>query len=601
MGLSVMGEMTTRKALKKKAKRARHVRGEKRPDARGAQIPLSQQLWYREIFQPTMFDFFRAWQADQQTELPGAPTLDSWGVTFFILMILQFFGGAYASTREKPYQLPRMTPGQNPGPDMQDLGGAAGFHPGYAVDDLYKFFSAVAAGKERSFDGGDAIQPENGAMKGQGRFKRNSGLHRSGRAAGHDEHHRPVQPDPEHDSRHKRRPHSHEHSLQGAVAYPEDKLSPWIKKVFNSVESLVTLCGSALRAIGFEPDELIEVHRSVSGMEHIPVPPKNVTAAEFAVHLTTEGNEKSRLKPLTDRGRELQQIITDKGRYGKDNFLAKEVLSPIKRKHIEDGMQAIGDKFIDIDRIFLDDSVTVYHVKGQMPLKVHLSSSYVAAIKGELGTIVKIPGRGGTLTRYFAIVPHHPDLVIQVPDPNSQERWNTWMATTGKHLFFNDPSIFPGGSTFPVEEQDLTGLERAAGMLRGAVHHTIKPIVDGTMQHMTELVSHETLAEKALGRILGFIPFYDFAKSIIDGKYEKAMVFLSFDLIPYVGKGAKILVRATFRSTPTHLAVDQVAKWADRGFEVLSKSGSGHIADAVAGDLKRGEHRARQRPDARGR
>jgi hypothetical protein len=600
IGLVRVGIEHSKKSRQKRAKRVRHARGEKRATPNKHEQRAGEQLWLQELWHPTLFDVIRALQERQPMRLEVLPKLDGWGVAFFIMLILQFFGGAYASTRDKPYQLPRATPGREPGADSQDQGNALGFQYDYPVDDLYEFFSAIRKGQENTFDSGDAMRSEDGEVTDLGRFKRSSG-HHHGYPTGHHEHHRSDQLEAEHDRDHeghhksRRRPPVGQapSPLQDAVTYPEDKLSAWIKKVFNSVESVVSLCGPALRAVGFEPDELIEVHRSVSGMEHIPTPPKNVTAAEFSVHLTTDGNEKFRLKPLTDRGHELQKIITDKGRYGKDNFLAKEVLNPIKRKHFEDGTRAIGDKFIDIDRIFLDDSATIYHVKGQMPLKIHMSSSYVTDIRGELGTIVKIPSRDGNLTRYFAIVPHHPDMVIQVPDPSSKKRWNTWMGTTGKHLFFNDPSIFPGASTFSAEEQDLTDLERAAGLLRGAVHHTVKPIVDETMQHMTELVSHETLAEKALNRILGFIPFYDFSKSVIEGKYEKAMVFLSFDLIPYVGKGAKILIKTTFRSAPAHLAVDQVAKWADRGFEVLSKSGSGPIADAVADHGKGRASRAR--------
>lgn len=597
----------TKKSRQKLAKRARHARGEKRASTKEYEKPTSQQLWLQELYLPTLFDVIRALQAGQPMESVDVPKLDGWGVAFFIMLILQFFGGAYASTREKPYQLPRVSPGQKPGPDSQDQGNAFSVYHDYPVDDLYNVFATITEGNGLPFDSGDAIQSENGPTKKQARFKRNSGLHRSGHSTGHHPHHRHDQLDPQHDSDHKRHTHRRNgaeeasHHLQDSVVYPEDKLSPWMKNVFNSVESIVSLFGPALRAIGFEPDEPIEVHRSVSGMEHIPMPSKNVTAAEFSMHLTTEGNEKFRLKPLTDRGRELQRIVTEKGRYGENNFLAKEVLNPIKRKNIEEGMMAIGNKFMDIDRIFLDDTATLYHLKGQMPVKVQLSSSYVAAIKSELGTIVKIPGPGGTLTRYFAIVPHHPDMVIQVPDPNSKERWRTWMATTGKHLFFSDPSIFPGGSTFLAEEQDISGLERSAGVLRGAVHHTIEPIVDGTMKHMTELVSHETLAEGALNKILGFIPFYDFARSVRNGQYKKAVVFLSFDLIPYVGKGAKILFKTIFKSTPARLAADQVAKWADEGFEVLSKSSSGNVADTVADDLVRREQRARQRPVARGR
>jgi hypothetical protein len=41
-----------------------------------------------------------------------------------------------------------------------------------------------------------------------------------------------------------------------------------------------------------------------------------------------------------------------------------------------------------------------------------------------------------------------------------------------------------------------------------------QPIVRGTVQHMTESLNHETLAENAVKEILGLISFYDFAKLV---------------------------------------------------------------------------------------
>jgi hypothetical protein len=602
------------KSRQKLAKRLRHARGEKRPSAAKQGAPTSQEDWLRKLNSPTPFDVIRAWRDAEPIELEALPKLDGWGVAFFVMMILQFFGGAYASTRVKPYQLPRVTPGQKPGDGSRDLSGAFGTHHNFSVNDVHEFFATSRGGKGSSFDSGDEIQSENRAIEGQGRFKRSGDGQHSGQSTGHHVHHHHTKPDPERDSDGDHTHDSHRRNdaenianpLQDSVVYPEDKLSSWMKNVFNSLESIGVMLGPALRAIGFEPDELIEVKPSISGTEHIPMASRNVTAAEFCMHLSTEGYEKFRLNPVTERGNELKRIIEEKGRHGENNFLTKEVLNPIKQKHMEEGAKAIGNKFRDIDDIFLDHAATLYHVKGRTPVKVHMSASYAASIRGELGNIVKISGANGAAARYFAIVPHHPDLVIQVPDPNSNEKWRSWMASTGKHLFFSDPSIFRGSSTFSVEEQDISGersfgVLRSSGVLRGAVRHTLEPIVDGTMKHMTTLMGHDTPADDVLKRILGFIPFYDFAKSATGGQYKKAMVFLGFDLIPYMGKGAKILFKTVLKSTPARLAADQVAKWSDRGFNLLSKSGSGNIADGVVDDLKQREERDRQRQHAKGR
>jgi hypothetical protein len=106
---------------------------------------------------------------------------------------------------------------------------------------------------------------------------------------------------------------------------------------------------------------------------------------------------------------------------------------------------------------------------------------------------------------------------------------------------------------------------------------------------MTEVVSHEAPAEKAINRILGFVPFYDFSKSVINGQYKKAVVFLGFDMIPYMGKGAKILFKTTFTGAHARVAIDKVAKLADKGFNVFSKWKSGDVANAVAEDSDRTE------------
>jgi hypothetical protein len=95
--------------------------------------------------------------------------------------------------------------------------------------------------------------------------------------------------------------------------------------------------------------------------------------------------------------------------------------------------------------------------------------------------------------------------------------------------------------------------------------------------------------ERGINKILSFVPFYDFSKSVIDGKYKKAVVFLSFDMIPYVGKGAKTLFKTTFTGAHARLAVDKVAKLTGKGFDVFSKLTSGDVAKTIAEDSDRTE------------
>lgn len=575
MGHVVMGDVQhTKKARRKQWKRKQRAQRATGGDPNEYTKPLNQQLWYRELLKVTEFDVVRALRDWSPTEGLGVPDLDSWGTLAFLIMIFQFFTGVYARTLDKPYTLPKAPLGQTYGPDVQPQASGASIYNGYSVDDLFGLLTKTRYDARAPFESSEAGPPKTRLARSQKRVKRSDGLYQYRHHRGHRRRHQ---------RRHAKQPPN---PLQDAIVYPEDKLSDWIKNVFNSVESVVSLLGPALRDIGFEPDEMVEVERDISGLQHMGIRSKNITAAEFVVYLTTDGHEKYRLNPLTDRARELENIITEKGRYGKNNFLSKEVLKPIKSKHRAEAISAIGKKFEDIDRIFLERMATLYYVKAETRPKIGLSGVFVASVKGELGTIVKIPGPEAT--RYFAIVPHHPDMVIQVPDPNSGEKWQRWMATTGKHLFFSDPSTLPKRSLFSVKEEDPGNFEHPDANLRRAILHTIKPIIDGAVNHMTELVSHEAPAERAFHKIMSLVPFYDFSKSVVEGKIKKAVVFLSFDMIPYVGKGARIFFKTTFTGASTRL-VDKVAKLTDNGFNVFSKVKSGDVANTLAEDSGRTE------------
>jgi hypothetical protein len=104
----------TNKSLQKREQRMRRVRGEKRPSPNEQEEPehdkpVNQQLWYRQMFQLTLFDLIPALQEGQPMRLEAIRKLDRWGVWVFVLLILQIVGGTYANTREKP--LPRVAPG----------------------------------------------------------------------------------------------------------------------------------------------------------------------------------------------------------------------------------------------------------------------------------------------------------------------------------------------------------------------------------------------------------------------------------------------------------------------------------------------------------
>src|SRR5690348_9110508 len=116
----------TNKSRQKREQRMRRVRGEKRPDPVEQEKPehekpVNQQPWIKQIFQPTLFDVVRALQEGQSLGGLDIPKLDSWGVTFLVTLILNFFTGTYARVLDTPYRLPKMPLGQA-GPNMEAQG-----------------------------------------------------------------------------------------------------------------------------------------------------------------------------------------------------------------------------------------------------------------------------------------------------------------------------------------------------------------------------------------------------------------------------------------------------------------------------------------------
>lgn len=551
IGLVRMTITHSKKSRQKRVKRARRARGEKRFSLKEHEQPVGEQLWLQEILQPTLFDVVRALQDEQPMGLEAPPKLDSWGVTFLIMMILQFFSGSYARTLDKPYRLPGAPLGQNVEPDIKNQGDEPSGYPAYSTNDLYNLFTAMRAGEGEPFQGNEAKQSKNRIEPRQKRVKR------SGHVGRH--HHRRDHP---RRGYHRRRGRRHQRRdieetfdpSQNAAAYPEEKLSSWMRDLINSVASPSALLGPSLRKIGFDPDEMIDVRIARPGT-HIRPTQQKVTAAEFTLYLTTSRTPGYSMRPVTDRGKELKSAIEERGRYGEKNFLVKEALDPNRDKFRHEGLDAIADKFKK-EGIFLEWGATLFHVTA-----IETPTPMSDMFSGTLGTIVKM---AGPERKYFAIVPHHPDLVIRLPDPASKTEWNDWMISKGKYLFFSDPSALPEGVKFYLKREDPSNIAHPSDTLRGAVVHTLKPIINGTMQHMTDLVANETPAEQALNRLLGFIPFYDVMKSIKDREYKKALMFLSLELIPYVGKGAKVFVKTVFVGGAARAAANQLAKRTDR-------------------------------------
>jgi hypothetical protein len=556
----------TNKSRQKREQRMRRVRGEKRPNPNEQERlehekPVDQQLWFQRMFQRTLFDLICALQEGQPMRLEVLPKLDGWGVACFIMMFLHILSGAYARTLETPYRLPKMPLGQAQGPDVEVQGGEAGVPQAFATDDLYEMFTAIRGHRGARFQGGEAMGPEGKVASPKRRAKRDDIDQQSSNEI--------VNP------------------LANKVVYPEEKLSHWMRGLINSVESVMSLLGPPLRRIGFEPDEGVDVKiaRPRDGIVRMKPRQIKMTAAEFAMYVTTEKSPGYSVVPVTERGRELKRLITDSEKYGKESFFSKEAIQPVKHKYRHEGFRAIEDKFSQLG-FFMERMATLYHVKANIPGEV-MSSAFAKTYDGDLGTIVRLEGE---TPRFFAIVPHHPDLVISAVDPTSELEFGDWMRETGKYLFFREPDALRSEMYFFSAEEDRNNIEHSSDTLRGAVMHTLKPIIAQTMQRMTDLVVNDTPAERTAEHVLGLcIPAYDFIKMIREVDYKKAIVLVSFELIPYVGKGAKVLFKTTFRGGAARAVADQVGKWGGKAFDAAKAWGSSNAADRVVEGVEKPE------------
>lgn len=584
MGFVVMGIRGTKKSLQKRAQRARRARGEKRTEPTEHEKPIGQQLWFQEMSQPTAFDIVQALQEELQTESLGVPHLDSWGVTLFLVLIFQFFTSAHAATWARPYRLPKAPLGEQNGPDMPKQGSAPSVAPVYPINDLYEFFASTRGGGATLFEGSDAAQSDNEVATDPGRVKR-SGDDRhqhvnrrvQSREGDHDHDHQ--------DDRSDSRPNAEEtpDPLQDAIVYPADKLSSWMRGLMTSVESASAVLEPALRKIGFDPDETLEV--SVIQRATIASPTrKTITALEFAEHVTTKGHVGYSYEPTTARGRELHSILTDSEEYGTEGFFSKAALHPIRHKFRHEGLDAIAEKLLNFG-VFLDNPATLYYVQAIPKFKIGLRSSMERRTNAELGNLIRV---GGTINKYFAIIPHHPDLVIPTPDPSETDKWAEWMGATGRFLFFRDQSKLPKGTPFTTVQEDPGNIEHPSHSVRGAVFHTLKPIVAKTVRHMSDLIVKETPTQRIMDYFNSFfIPIYDIAKSVVEEQHAKVVVLLGLELIPYAGKGGKALFKASVKSGAGRAAAGHVAQLAGRVFSDGKNIVAPAVVDRVANEINR--------------
>ncbi len=515
----------TKKGRKKLEQRILRNLGQKRPDPNEHTKALNEQAWYREISQPTLFDIVRALLQGQHRESLTLPRLDGVGLYLFLIMIINFFGGAYASTWEKPYRLPKAPPVPGGSPSGHNIAPSA--HSRDSLSDLLSFF-ATLRGDEGQPTPESISRPltrhkrENRFGRYQVRTSNAVNAHRTGT---------------EH--------HGHTH-LTNATVYPAEKISQYMRDLINSVGSFEDLIAPGLKKLGLTPDSplvVTTVHDGeLNSQTNSGSQTKIISATEVVQHFCTTEKNALTMTPDSQNAAKLIGRIKHIWKHHRQNFFEHEGIKPIKHKFKHEGLDIIGKK-LEAYGINLEDSATLYYVDGTAAKSFVGSMQPHTGHRATLGSILEVE-RDGEILR-FAIVPHTHNMVVSNV-PRDAGQWARWMRSIGKHLFFQDPSAIPERTEFFVTPAIATESNSLDTVKLGIIH-TLRPIIDQTLKSMADLVSNASPVANAFHAVLGTaIPYYDFGKAVIEGDFKNAAVFLGFELVPYVGSAAKWVVRAKF-------------------------------------------------------
>lgn len=534
----------TKKGRQKLEQRIRRNLGQKRPEPHEDDKALKEQRWYREIWQPTLFDIASLLQQGQQNEPANLPRLHGAGLYVFLMLILNFFGEAYAGTWVKPYRLPKARPVPGPGPRDRDSRPSS-YNPDSSTD-LFKYFTtfrggeggpATGSGGDDAFHSGDAPSTSGPISQILNRNKRDNQFGRYHVTASHaGKHHRTG-------THHQSHAHSH---LQNATVYPADRLSQYMRDLVNAVGSFENLIAPGLKKLGLEPDTplvVTVVHAGeLNSQTNSGSQTKILSAAEVVQHFSTTEKYAVTMTPDSEKAAKLIGRIKHIWKHHRQNFLEHEGIKPLKHKFKSEGVDVIGKK-LEAYGIDLDDPATVYYVDGTAGKGLVGSMQPHTGLRATLGAIIEVE-KNGHIQR-FAIIPHTHNMVVSNV-PRDAALWKRWMNSIGKHLFFQDPNSIPARTEFFVTPAMATETNSLDTVKRGIIH-TLKPIIDQTLTNMAGLVSNASPVADAFHAILGtVIPYYDFVKAVVERDYRNAAIFLGFELVPFLGSGAKWFVKAKF-------------------------------------------------------
>jgi hypothetical protein len=331
---------------------------------------------------------------------------------------------------------------------------------------------------------------------------------------------------------------------RNATIYPGAKLSPFMRDLINSAAVGAVLLIPAIRKLGFDPNERLTVHLSEFGNTNIAQTRRStISPIEVIMHYTTTEKIADSFQPTGERAIQFKNLVTDSKKYGIDNFFTTHVVKPLIFEFTREGTQKILDKLTTFG-IGPNDNASLFEVSGRGRKKATLAQHEDAFVRhADLGAILKVEKHGRA--RYFAVVPHHPELVIEVPSITG-DVWKGWMAEKGKSLLFKDPSELPSGLRYAANQKEATALD-SLDWVKNVVENILKPIVENSVTVLSSLVCNEypvvTAAHTAAGL---FVPFYDFGRAFFNGDMPAAAIFLGLEFIPLAGSLGKQVFKTVY-------------------------------------------------------
>ena len=395
-----------------------------------------------------------------------------------------------------------------------------------------------------------------------------------------DDHHRVYKvAAPQHRARHRHRGDDHRHeehhehdgadllehnpnTTRTARTYPH-KLNDFINSL-GPLSTFEALIGRKLRRLGYDPDELLDVYI--------------FTLSAYKKRLHAGG----RLAPERIRAIDLARQIIDNNM----DFLfqgasdrADDLLSEIKN----------SDGFLDNDKFFEDEatrftneqvdviSTPFKHKAHKLDLRMHHEGrfGYIRAfndpdsmlsifqpIRGELSIFFEREIDG--ITRRFLIDIHTDELIREIPTNNAE--FQSFMKNGGVKIAFryplsiSDDAIF-SANHFSPDKYDLKfGFEM----------HLAAPNIKNIVRAIADITNRPALAVEVASWVAGiFIPGWDVALLLASGDTTQAFIFIGLELIPIVGKGGKVFVKAMLAG---HKVPAKLAKAAAIGERIAEKT-----------------------------